>query len=179
MVDAGEIARLGGQLKSAVHAPGFEDFVVGEVFTTYRRTVTEADLVSFTQFAGLRLPIFVDDDWARRESPHGGRIAPGFLVCSVSAGMLESVLGANTIAGLAMDGFRFHAPVRPGDTLGSEVSVIAAKEASDGLRGVLTLGIRVINQHAVTVLEYSTRVLLRKNGQAAPQAPVDAGDATS
>ena len=163
MVGFGQIARLGRQLKSAVHAPGFEDFVVGEVFCTYRRTVTEADLVNFSQFAGLRLPIFVDDDWARRESPHGGRIAPGFLVCSVSAGMLESVLGANTIAGLSMDGFRFHAPVRPGDTLGCEISVAAAKQTSDGLRGVLSLGVKVINQHAVMVLEYSTQVMLRKN----------------
>ena len=150
-------------MKSAVHAPGFEDFVVGEVFSTYRRTVSETDLVNFTQLAGLRLPIFVDDHWARRESPHGGRIVPGFLVCSVSAGMLESVLGENTIAGLSMDGFRFHAPVRPGDTLGCEISIDAAKETSDGLRGVLSLGVKVINQHAIMVLEYRTRVMLRKN----------------
>ena len=163
MVGAGQVTRSRRKLKSAVHAPGFEDFAVGEVFSTYRRTVTETDLVNFTQLAGLRLPIFVDDHWARRESPHGGRIAPGFLACTLSAGMLESVLGANTIAGLSMDGFRFHAPVRPGDTLGCEISIDAAKETSDGKRGVLSLGIKVINQHAITVLEYSTRVMLRKN----------------
>lgn len=162
MVGAGQVTWSKRKLKSAIHAPGFEDFVVGDVFSTYRRTVTEADLVNFTQLAGLRLPIFVDDDWARRESPHGGRIVPGFLVCSVSAGMLESVLGANTIAGLSMDGFRFHAPVRPGDTLGCEISIDAAKPTSDGRRGVLSIGVKVRNQNTKLVLEYSTQVMLRR-----------------
>ncbi|MBM3395179.1 MAG: acyl dehydratase, partial [Betaproteobacteria bacterium] len=43
----------------------FHDFVEGTVYSTYRRTITEADLVNFTQFAGLRLPIFLDDEHAR------------------------------------------------------------------------------------------------------------------
>ncbi len=151
-------------MKSAVHAPGFEDFAVGEVYRTFRRTVTEADLVGFTQLAGLRLPIFVDEDWAKRESPYGGRIVPGFLICTFSAGMLESVLGANTLAGLSMDGFVFKAPVRPGDTLACEVTIADAKEASDGRRGVLSLAVKVVNQREEAVLEYTTRVLMKKRG---------------
>jgi acyl dehydratase len=155
-------------MKSAVHAPGFEDFVVGESWRTYRRTVTEADLVNFTQLAGLHLPIFVDDDWAKRESPHGGRIVPGFLICAVSAGMLESVLGANTLAGLSMDAFTFKVPVRPGDTLACEVAVTDARETSDARRGVLSLAVKVLNQREEAVLEYRTRVLMKK--RAAPAA---------
>ncbi|MBL8381671.1 MAG: MaoC family dehydratase [Burkholderiales bacterium] len=149
-------------MKSAVHAPGFDDFAVGEVYTTYRRTVTEADLVGFIQLSGVRAPIFLDDHWARSESPHGGRIAPGFLTCTVSAGMLESVLGANTIAGLSMDGFRFHAPVRPGDTLGCEVRIDDARPTADGHRGVLTVGVSVKNQHGACVLEYTSRILIAR-----------------
>ncbi len=151
-------------MKSAVHAPGFEDFAAGETWRTYRRTVTDADLSAFTQLAGLKLPIFVDDDWAKRESPYGGRIVPGFLICTVSAGMLESVLGANTLAGLSMDAFTFKAPVRPGDTLACEVTVEGAKETSDGKRGVLSLSVKVLNQEEKAVLEYKTRVLMKKRG---------------
>lgn len=157
----GQVPRVERQLKLAIHAPGFEDFTVGEVFETYRRTVTEADLVGFTQLAGLRLPVFIDEEWARRESAFGGRIVPGFLICTVSAGMLESVLGAKTIAGLSMDGFRFHAPVRPGDTLRCEVRIDDVKPTSDGKRGVLATGVKVLNQDNVAVLEYATRVLLK------------------
>jgi acyl dehydratase len=139
----------------------FDDFEVGQVFHTYRRTVTEADLVNFTQFAGLRLPIFLDEEYAKR-SPHRGRIAPGFLTASLSAGMLESVLGENTLAGLGMDAFRFKLPVRPGDTLGAEVTVAEKKQTKDSTRGILTVGVRVHNQNAATVLEYSVTVLMAR-----------------
>jgi len=139
----------------------FGDFEVGQVFTTYRRTVTETDLVNFVQFAGLKLPLFIDDEYARA-SMHGGRIAPGFLIASISAGMVESVLGERTLAGLGMDGFRFTAVVRPGDTLGAEVTVKAKKETRDPGRGILTLEVAVTNQRAETVLRYEVTVLMAR-----------------
>jgi acyl dehydratase len=139
----------------------FDDFEVGQVFRTYRRTITEADLVSFTQFAGLRLPIFLDDEYAKRSS-HGGRIVPGFLTASVSAGMLESVLGEHTIAGLGMDAFRFKLAVRPGDTLGADVTVTEKKTTKDPTRGILTVRVQVHNQAGAAVLEYSATVLIAR-----------------
>ena len=139
----------------------FGDFQVGQVFETYHRTVTETDLVNFTQFAGLRLPIFIDDERAR-QSTHGGRIAPGFLTASISAGMLESVLGENTLAGLGMDEFRFNAAVRPGDTLGAEVTIEKKKETSDATRGILSVRVRVMNQREDCVLEYFATVLMAR-----------------
>ena len=138
----------------------FGDFTLGQVFSTYRRTVTETDLVNFVQFANLRLPLFIDDEHARA-SAHGGRIVPGFLTASVSAGMLESVLGENTLAGLGMDAFRFRMPVRPGDTLGCLVSVEEIKLTRDASRGVLTVAVKVTNQRDESVLEYRATVLMR------------------
>lgn len=144
----------------AQSARRFGDFAVGQVYSTYRRTVTEADLVAFVQFAGLRLPLFIDEEQARA-SAHGGRIVPGFLTASVSAGMLESVLGENTLAGLGMDAFRFKLPVRPGDTLGCLVSIEEAKPTRDPSRGVLSVAVRVVNQREETVLDYRATVLMR------------------
>jgi acyl dehydratase len=163
---AGEGHRHEGGLTVATAQPAqpsrrFDDFEVGQVFQTYRRTVTETDLVNFTQFAGLRLPIFLDDEYAKR-SPHGGRIVPGFLTASVSAGMLESVLGEHTIAGLGMDAFRFKLAVRPGDTLGADITVTQKKATKDPTRGVLTVHVQVTNQTGAVVLEYSTTVLMAR-----------------
>ena len=139
----------------------FDDFEEGQIYETFHRTVTETDLVNFTQFASLRLAIFIDDEQARR-STHGGRIVPGFLTASLSAGMLESVLGDATLAGLGMDEFRFHAAVRPGDTLGAEISVEKKKETSNPTRGILTVRVRVINQREECVLEYLATVLMAR-----------------
>ncbi|QJW83332.1 hypothetical protein HK414_01145 [Ramlibacter terrae] len=81
--------------------PGFDSFEAGDVHVSYSRTVTETHLVNFTAMAGLQLPLFIDHAHARSAGPFGGPIAPGFLTASLSAGMLESVLGTNTLAGRA------------------------------------------------------------------------------
>ncbi len=143
-------------------APVFEDFDTGDVHVSYARTVTESHLVTFTAMAGLQLPLFIDHGHARANTPFGGPIAPGFLTASLSAGMLESVLGGNVIAGLGMDAFRFQQPVRVGDTLHAEVKVLEKKETRDPSRGVITFGIAVLNQGSEVALDYRATVLVRR-----------------
>jgi acyl dehydratase len=141
-------------------APGFDDFNVGEVHVSYGRTLTETHLVNFTALAGLQLPLFIDRDHASKETAFGGPIAPGFLTASLSAGMLESILGPRTLAGLGMDDLRFRAPVRIGDTLHAEVTVLSKKLSRDPGRGVLELKIAVINQRQELAMEYQVAVLM-------------------
>lgn len=143
-------------------APGYDEFSVGDVHVSYRRTVTESHLVTFAAMAGLQLALFIDHEYAREQSSFGAPIAPGFLTASLSAGMLEGILGAKTIAGLGMDEFRFRAPVRIGDTLHAEVTVQSKKETKDPGRGVLTLGIKMINQRREVALEYLASVLMAR-----------------
>jgi acyl dehydratase len=143
-------------------SPLFEDFREGDVHVSYRRTVTETHLVNFTAMAGLQLPLFIDHAHAREHTTFGGPIAPGFLTASLSAGMMESILGANVIAGLGMDGFRFRQPVRVGDTLRAEVQVLEKKETRDPARGVLTLAVAVRNDRDEVALEYRASVLVKR-----------------
>ena len=138
----------------------FTDLEPGAVFESYRRTVTETDLVTFTNWAGLRLPIFIDDEHARTVGPHGGRIVPGFLTASLSAGMMETLLGPDILAGLGMDAFRFHVPVRPGDTLRLRMTVTERRETRDPSRGVVSVANEMINQRDEVVLGFRTSVLM-------------------
>ncbi len=140
--------------------PRFDDFKKGDQFESYRRTVTESDLITFTGLAGLKLPVFLDEDFARDESPYGRRIVPGFLTAALSAGMMESVLGPDLVAGLGMDAFQFHSPVRPGDTIRARFTVNQARPTRDRSRGVLTLHIEVLNQDTQCVLEYMATVMM-------------------
>jgi acyl dehydratase len=145
-----------------MHAKPFDAFQVGEHVTSYGRTVTEADIVAFTGLAGLKLPVFLDDEWCRRNTAYGGRIAPGLMTASFAVGMMEDVLGANTLAALALDEFRFHVPVRPGDTLHAEVEVTAKRDTSDGKRGVISLAVRVYNHRGQHAMGFSGTFLMRK-----------------
>ena len=140
--------------------PRFADFRPGDTFETYARTVTEADLSTFVGLAGIKFPVFIDEIFARDQTPFGGRIVPGFLTASISAGMLEKVLGPDVIAGLELDAFHFPAPVRPGDTIRAEVTVDSVRETSDGTRGIVSLALEIINQRDETVLDYRATVMM-------------------
>ncbi len=137
----------------------FADIEQGREYPTFSRTITEADHSLFIGFARLTLPIFNDETYARTTAA-GGRIAPGFMTCSIVAGMMESVLGRSTLAGLGMDEMRFPNPVRIGDTIRARIEVAEKRLLSDGRRGMVTLRIRTMNQRDEIVLQFVAKVIL-------------------
>ena len=141
----------------------FDEYEVGEVFTSYGRTLTEADLVNITNIAGLKPPVFIDEEWCKENSLYGTRIMPGLFTAIIAAGMLEDILGPYTLAALGLNDFTFRAPVFPGDTLHTEVTVETKRDTRDGERGVLTVRIDVINQDSVVVLTFRGSFLFAKH----------------
>ncbi|WP_298216840.1 MaoC family dehydratase [Acidocella sp.] len=136
-----------------------DDLNVGDEFRSYGRTITETDIVNFTCLAGIKVPIFIDEEFARTTS-YGGRIVPGLLTAAISIGMMEEVLGPSLIAGLELNGFKFSFPVRPGDTLQTIVAVEDKKLLSDQMRGLFFGRIRVNNQNKIQVLEFTQKLMM-------------------
>lgn len=145
----------------------FEEYTVGEKFVSYARTMTEADLVNYTNLAGLKLPLFIDAEYCKKHSIFKERVFPGLLTASIAAGMLEDILGKYTLAALGLDKFKFSAPVKIGDTLHAEIIVEALKETSDGKRGVITVRIEVHNQKGELPLVFYGSFMMRKGELAA------------
>lgn len=141
----------------------FDEYVVGETFKSYGRTLTEADLVNITNIAGLKPPVFIDEEWCKHHSLYGTRIMPGLFTAIIAAGMLEDILGPYTLAALGLNDFVFRAPVFPGDTLHTLVTVDTKRDTSDGTRGILTVNIDVINQSDVIALSFNGSFLFSKN----------------
>jgi len=137
----------------------FDDIEQGREYPTFARTVTEADHSLFLGFARLTLPIFNDETYAKTTAV-GSRLAPGFMTCSIVAGMMESVLGRSTLAGLGMDEMRFPNPVRIGDTIRARIGVLEKRKLSDGQRGMVTLLIKTLNQRDEIVLQFQAKVIL-------------------
>lgn len=145
----------------------YEEYTVGEKFVSYARTMTEADLVNYTNLAGLKLPLFIDVEYCKKHSMFKERVFPGLLTASIAAGMLEDILGKYTLAALGLDKFKFKAPVKIGDTLHSEIHVEGLKDTSDGKRGVITVRIEVHNQKGEIPLEFWGSFMMRKGELAA------------
>jgi acyl dehydratase len=133
----------------------FEDFKVGEAFEgSYRRTMTEAELVTVVHLAGLRTPLFLDEEWCRTHVPDGRRRFPGFLGLGVANAMCEEYVGHGHAGVRRLDRVIFHGSVRPGDTVHARGSVVGKDSGSDPEKGTVTLNIRLYNQAEQLLLEF-------------------------
>jgi len=135
----------------------WEDLAVGQRFRTYRRTITEADLIGFIGVTGQTEVIFVD-------TTHGGAIdgrpVPGSLTYSMIEGMLfQTMLQRTGLAFLELHQ-KVHAPVRVGDTVEAVVEILELRPTSKSGRCVVTSQVSVFNQNGALVLDYQIKRLL-------------------
>ncbi|MEK7440306.1 MAG: MaoC/PaaZ C-terminal domain-containing protein, partial [Chloroflexota bacterium] len=95
----------------------FDQFNVGDSFTSQSRTVTEADVVSFAGLSGDFNPLHTDEEFART-TPFGTRIAHGMLVAAMATGMSNwtGVFEGTTLA-LMEQVIQYKAPTKFGDTV--------------------------------------------------------------
>jgi acyl dehydratase len=148
----------------------WEEFEVGARYPTYGRTITEGDLSLFCAFVGYHVPLFIDEEFAKRTA-FGGRIVPSALTMAVSTGMTESLFRTTIVALLAVDRGRFLGPVRPGDTITTVTEVLDKRETSDPGRGIVVFRDHVLNQRGETVFEIDKTTLIERRPAADPVVP--------
>ncbi|MGF1551550.1 MAG: MaoC family dehydratase [Paracoccaceae bacterium] len=148
----------------------FEDFVVGQSWTTGRRRLDGDEMIAFAEAWDWQR--FHLDPAAAAATPFGGIVASGFQTLLVAFGLTLD-LGLWDESGLGspgMDSVRWLAPVRPGDTLDVEVEVIAARPSrSKPDRGVVTLAHDVRRDDGATVMTFETMVMLARREPTAPE----------
>ena len=131
----------------------FDEFEVGQQFTTASRTITESDVVTFAGLSGDFNPIHMDREFAQN-TPLKGRVAHGMLVESIATG-LGNQLGiyeGTTIAVLSMT-IDYKGAVKFGDTIHVVITVSDKKETSKPGRGIVTFKTDVMNQRGETVID--------------------------
>jgi acyl dehydratase len=141
--------------------PHFEDFGVGQVMTTMRRTIAEPDMLAFVQLCGLFEELWLDAGKAERTGLYAGRLVPGYLTMTFAEGLL--VLTGwmrNAVGMLGVTDVKWVAPVACGDTIRCEIEVVEARPSRSPERGIVVLQHRVLNQDGVEVLTYSSARLI-------------------
>lgn len=142
----------------------FEEFALGEVFETYSRTITEADLVNFAGMTGDNNPLHMDEEFAAA-TPFGGRIAHGPFFVGLTFGLLSQFdLLERTVMALRRVSWQFDGPVKPGDTVRVRAEVTELKEnPSKADRGNLSMDVVILNQRDEEVQSGSfTAVMARR-----------------
>lgn len=124
----------------------FDEFVVGQVFASSARTITEADVSAFAGLSGDFTPLHTDAVFARR-TPFRQRIAHGMLIQSIATGLGTRIgIFEGTIAAFAGQTSRWLLPVLFGDTIRVEIEVQAVDEEPSRRSGHVHFELRVLNQ---------------------------------
>lgn len=141
----------------------FDDFRVGETFTTAARTVTEGAVEHFAGLSGDFNPLHTDEESAR-QGPMKGRIAHGMLVLAIATGLVNQLglYEGTTLALLGMDRIRWTAPVKLGDTIHAVLTVKETRKSSKPDRGVLVVDVAVRNQRDETVCQAEWTTLMAR-----------------
>jgi acyl dehydratase len=130
----------------------FEDFEPGQDIDLGTRTVTEDEIVAFARDYDPQ-PFHVDHDAAAR-SIYGGVIASGWHTCGMMMRMVvDGIMNRSASMGSpGLDGVRWLAPVRAGDSLNVRYQTVKVKaSASRPDRGVVWSKWVAVNQHGETV----------------------------
>ena len=138
----------------------WQDLKAGQKFRTYRRTITETDLVNFISVTGMLEAIFIDAEYSAAAGAIKGRVVPAAL----TYGLIEGLLFQSMIQGTGLASLELHQkalkPVFVGDSVWATVEVTAIRPTSKDNRAIVSSRVEVFNQRDEAVLTYDvTRML--------------------
>jgi acyl dehydratase len=141
----------------------FEDFTVGEVLLTGRRTLTSTDIVNFACLSGDFNDVHTNFEYCKT-TPFGEPIAHGPLVMALMAGLhyASGINDGTLLALVGIDKWRMLLPVKHGDTLHSRSTVVAKAASSKPDRGVVTFDREFVNQRDEVVQRMEVSILYRR-----------------
>jgi len=139
----------------------FNEYYVGQVFTTKSLKITKEDITRFaTEFDPQYMHL--DEDKAK-QGRFNGIIASGLQTLAVSFKLWveTGIYGDDVIAGNAMDNLRFMKPVYPDDELSVIVEVIEVQEKKNEA-GKVTVKLSTFRNEDEKVFEGELSVLVKK-----------------
>jgi len=137
-------------------------------FTTRGRTITEADLTSFSALTGDWHPQHCDAEWAS-QSRFGSRVAHGMLVLSYALGLVP--FDPDRVVVLrGLESVSFKRPVAIGDTIRVAVRVQDVRPL-DEETALVRLALRIRNQADELVARAVVAAVWRRPEATAPGDP--------
>lgn len=136
----------------------WQEIEAGQRFRTFRRTVTETDLINFISATGMLEAIFIDAHY--ESGAIQGRPVPAALTSGLIEGLLFQTMVQGTGLALLEFSLKAHAPVVVDDTIYGVVEVEEVKPTSKHNRAVVTSRVEVFNQRDELVLSYTAKRML-------------------
>jgi acyl dehydratase len=151
----------------------FEDLHVGDCWQSETRQISPDDVVDFAELTGDHDPLHSE----RSDSPFGRPVAHGLLGLSVLAGLSSQDPQVQTLALVGIDGWEFHHPIYPGDSV-TAITEVASVEPYGRRAGRVCWHRRLVNQSGLTVQSGQLTTLVAARQRSPRRAPVSEMPAT-
>lgn len=142
----------------------YEDFEVGMVIETPRRTVTSTDIVNFACLSGDFNEVHTNFEYCKTATASGEPIAHGPLIYAIMGG-LQYASGVNDgtlLALLGIDEWRMLKPVIHGDTVHMRAIVESKRETSKPDRGIVSFKREFVNQRDEVVQSMKATIMYKR-----------------
>ncbi|MFC7155893.1 MaoC/PaaZ C-terminal domain-containing protein [Halomarina halobia] len=142
----------------------FEDMEVGTTFESAGRTITEADFVFHSAFAGDWTELHTNKEYSE-EGPFGRRIGHGPMTFIVTTGLVQrcGFVERTVIAFLGMNYMDIENPIFIGDTVQAEFEVTERRElASRDDAGLVVIDAHTTKQTGEEVFAGDMKFLFKR-----------------
>ena len=147
-----------------------EELDLGDCVVSESRLVTLEDIEHFAHFTGDMFYAHMDEEAAKANPFFGGRVAHGYYILSIAAGLFVDPAPGPVLANYGIDSLRFLAPVFPGDSLRV---ILTCKQKNPRVNedyGEVRWDAAVTNQDNKLVAQYDVLTMVRKRHAEKAQA---------
>ena len=142
-----------------------EELEIGDAVLTGSRTITLEDIEHFAHFTGDTFYAHMDEAAAKANPLFGGRVAHGYFIVSVAAGLFVDPAPGPVLANYGVDQLRFMTPVKPGDALQCALTCKQKTPRETENYGEVRWDCTVTNQEGKVVAQYEVLTLVEKKQQ--------------
>lgn len=160
------------QIEKDVHVfrKHFEEIEIGETVFTAKRTVTEADIVNFSNVSWDHFYAHTDAT-SLDGTIFTGRVAHGYFILSAAAGLFVDAKKGPVLLNYGLEECRFTKPVYPGMTIGVKLTakekVDQEKRSDDDIaKGIVKFLVDVYDETGETVTIATILTMVKKLNQA-------------
>jgi len=143
----------------------FEILSVGDALITEKRVITLEDIEAFAALSGDTFYAHMDKAAAQRNPFFEDRVAHGYFLVSMAAGLFVWPDEGPVLANYGMDNLRFSAPVYAGDELQVQFTCKQKVNRDTEEYGEVRWDTTIINQDGAVVANYDVLTLVAKGVQ--------------
>lgn len=138
----------------------FNELQIGDSVVTDKRQITIEDIEAFAELSGDRFYAHMDEAAAKRNPFFEGRVAHGYFLVSLAAGLFVWPDEGPVLANYGMDNLRFAKPVYAGDELQVQLTCKEKARRETENYGEVRWDTTIINQQGEVVASYDVLTLV-------------------